>query len=77
METRAKIGKRITKLEKNIYKLMDLLEEYNRELTGDNPVDLSIQKKWLHNWGVVRAKDMAYEALEKIESEKMKEDFSD
>lgn len=77
METRDKISKRISKLEKNVYKLMDLLEEYNKELTGDDPVDLSIQKKWLHNWGVSRAKDMIYEAIEKIESEKMREDFSD
>lgn len=75
METRDKISKRISKLEKNIYKLMDLLDEYNKEQTGDNPADLDVQKKWIHNWGVSRAKEMVYEALEKIESKKMKEDF--
>lgn len=76
METRDKISKKITKLEKNIYKLMDLLEEYNKELTGGDPVDLSIQKKWLHNWGVSRAKEMTYEALEKIEAAKLNKEFS-
>lgn len=76
METRDKISIRITKLEKNVYKLMDLLELYNKEITGDdNPADLSVQKKYLHHWGVTRAKEMAYEALDKIEEKKLKNKF--